>query len=386
MNREQKEVLSLLAEIDEICRKHGIVYYLSPQLTLCGIKGMPFPQSPTAGTVYMKIQDMEKFRKAVEEEAPSRRIVESMMNNRRFPEFSLHYVNMDTLYFNLNEGRNFKYPGFCVKILPLRGKISSRIHHLWNRAEEVGWTQIGDSYGNKAGKKKWLCGMFMRLRCMTGRGRLGRSLYRHFCSRQDNPDTTEYVLRLKKKTVYFSKNIFKETVPVELCGKTFQAPADLDGYLRKYYGANYKNKTFGKYVPKAAEMVSARVGYEDYFREVGNPNRLIKARNRQRKRDTFGKNRKKYLEWCWKYAKFCGLKIELEEYYVRKKDYIENLYKNKDYPALEEVFRPYHRATLKSLKNEEIFVPDEEIFEIYLHVLEKRGKTALKEKVEKYWR
>lgn len=386
MNREQKEVLSLLTEIDEICRKHGIVYYLSPQLTLCGMKGMAFPQNPSAGTVYMKIPDMEKFRKAAEEEAPARRIVESMRNSRRFPGFFLHYVNMDTLHFDLNEGRNFKYAGIHVKILPLRGKIPSRLQHLWNRGEEAGWIQLSDAYTNKAGKKKRLCGLFMGVRCLTGRGRLGKSLYRHFCSRQDVSETPEYVLRLKKKTVYFPKHIFDSTVPVTLCGKTFQAPADLNGYLRKYYGADYLNKTFGKYMPKAAEMVSARVSFEDYFRETGKPSALVRARMRQRKRDTFGKNRKKYLESCWKYVKFCGLKIQLEEYYIQKKDYIENLYKNKDYPALEEIFRPYHRATLKSLKSEEIFVPDEEVFEIYLQVLEKTGKTALKERVEKYWR
>lgn len=35
MNREIKEVVKLLAEIDKICKREGIPYYLGPQLTLC---------------------------------------------------------------------------------------------------------------------------------------------------------------------------------------------------------------------------------------------------------------------------------------------------------------------------------------------------------------
>ena len=113
---------------------------------------------------------------------------------------------------------------------------------------------------------------------------------------------------------------------------------------------------------------------------------FIKKRNHARRKDTYGKNRRKYLTWCWNYAKFCGFRIELERYYLEKKDYIENLYRNKDYPALEEIFAPYTKAMVKSLKDNEIFAPDEELLEIFLDVLEKTGRTALKDRVEKFWR
>ncbi|MCI5530119.1 MAG: hypothetical protein MR406_08295 [Blautia sp.] len=386
MNKEQKEVLSLLTEIDKICRKHGITYFLSPQLTLCSVTGQPFPGNPNAGVVYMKIGDMEQFRLALEQEMPERRILESMNNNKRFPGFFLRYTNMDTLDFRLNEGRNFRYPGIGVNILPLRGKISSRFRHLWNRVEEVGWIEMGDFYGDKRGKKKFLCRMFMRLRCITGRARLGRSLYRHFCKRQDVENTGEYVLRLKKKAVYFPRETFEAVRKVKLEGKTFCAPENLELYLAKYYGKEYRTKVFEKYIPKSSEMVSALVSYEDYFQEVGSQKSFIKKRNRARRKDTYGKNRRKYLTWCWNYAKFCGFRIELERYYLEKKDYIENLYRNKDYPALEEIFAPYTKAMVKSLKNNEIFAPDEELLEIFLDVLEKTGRTALKDRVEKFWR
>ena len=59
MNKKQKVILSLLQEIDEICRRNKIEYYLSPRLTLCAVEGHPFPQNPMFGVVLMKTVDME---------------------------------------------------------------------------------------------------------------------------------------------------------------------------------------------------------------------------------------------------------------------------------------------------------------------------------------
>lgn len=386
MDRIQMEVIDLLTEIDRICRENGITYFLSPQLTLCSVTGQPFPGGPDSGVVYMKIEDMEKFRRFFEEDAPEDRMLESMNNSRRFPGFFLRYTDRYTLDFKLNEGRNYRYPGMGVNILPLRGKIDSRRLHLWNRAEEVGWIELCDFYGDRKGKKKALCRAFMKVRLVTGRGRLGRSLYRHFCSRQNIPDTPEYVLRLKKRTVYFPREVFEDTRGITLEGKTFQAPENLDLYLRQYYGKDYRQKVIPKYVPSVSRMVSAMVNFEDYQQAVGSQRRFLKKRFRAHRKDAFGRNRKKYLTWCWNHVKFCGSRLELEKYYLKKKDYIENLYENKDYPALEEIFVPYTKAMVKSLKCNEVFAPDEELLEIFLSVLQKTGRTALKDKVEKFWR
>ena len=385
MNREIKEVEKLLSEIDKICKREGIPYYLGPQLTLCCITGQEIT-NPHAGVIYMRTADMERFRLAFEKEPQDGRIVESMNNNKRFYGFFLRYTDLNTLCFRLNEGRNYKYPGMGVDILPLRGKQHFRLAHLWTRAQEVGWNELGDYYGDRWGKKKAICRMAMRLRLLTGRGRLAKGLYRMLCRRMNVENTQEYVVRLKKKAVYFPAEIFDETRTVEIDGKKFPVPADTDTYLRKYYGADYQQKILPVYTPKVSEMVSARIRYEDYFQEVGNQNRFIKKRIRARKKSGRASRKKKYLNWSWNYVKFCAYKIELEKYYLDKKDYIINLYKNKDYPALEKVFTPYTKATTKSLKNNEIFIPDEEIHHIYMDVLNKAGRPKLKARIEKLWK
>ena len=91
MNKKQKVILSLLQEIDEICRRNKIEYYLSPRLTLCAVEGHPFPQNPMFGVVLMKTADMERFRLAVDEDPREKRALESMKSHKySVPESGQH--------------------------------------------------------------------------------------------------------------------------------------------------------------------------------------------------------------------------------------------------------------------------------------------------------
>ena len=114
MNKKQKGILSLLQEIDEICRRNKIEYYLSPRLTLCAVEGHPFPQNPMFGVVLMKTADMERFRLAVDEDPREKRALESMKSHKWFSGFYLRYTNTDTLCLNLDNTRDYAFPGIGV--------------------------------------------------------------------------------------------------------------------------------------------------------------------------------------------------------------------------------------------------------------------------------
>ena len=78
MNREQQKVLELLKEIDTICRKNKITYYLSPYLTLCAVTERPFPMNPASNDIYMKTGDMARFKNIFDEEPPFPRIFSAL--------------------------------------------------------------------------------------------------------------------------------------------------------------------------------------------------------------------------------------------------------------------------------------------------------------------
>mgnify|MGYP000570978190 CR=1 FL=1 len=157
----------------------------------------------------------------------------------------------------------------------------------------------------------------------------GKSLYRMLCKRMNVEDTQEYVVRLKKKAVYFPREIFDETETVVIDGRKFPVPGDTYTYLQKYYGEDYQEKVLDNYTVKLSEMVSARIRFEDYFQEVGSQKSLIRKRSRARRKQGHANQKKEYLNWSWNYVKFCASKIELEKYYLDNKEYIINLYKIK---------------------------------------------------------
>ena len=147
MNREQQKVLELLKEIDTICRKNKITYYLSPYLTLCAVTERPFPMNPASNDIYMKTGDMARFKNIFDEEPELRRTLESMENNSRFPGFFLRYTDKDTLFYKLDEYGKYKHPGLGINILPLQCEYGPKGKYLWNRMREEGWKRI---YGKKA--------------------------------------------------------------------------------------------------------------------------------------------------------------------------------------------------------------------------------------------
>lgn len=386
LKREQQEVLSLLKEIDKICRKNKIPYFLSPQLTLCGVTKQPFPQSPLCGVVLMKTEDMERFRLAAEDDCPDRRAVESMKNNKHFPGFYLRYVNKDTLCYCLDEGNNFLYPGIGIDIIPLRGKIPSRKKHIWNRVLEIGWQKSCYYYNEKPGAVTMLCKLPIKLMSLEGRGRLGRNLYKKFLKGQAAGNCEEYVVRMdRRNTFYYPAEIFKKTSVMELEGEKFLVPDGKIWYLQKTYGWNYEEIPAEDVKPDWSVLVSALVGYEDYMADVGSIKKLIRARRRLYLWDSIGRRRQRYYKWCWNYAKLCADHRELDKFYEGKVDYIKNLYKSGDLMRLEAIFRPYTRMMQRCLKEDEIYVSDEEVMKIYLDVLEKTGNLDLKKQIEKYW-
>ncbi len=64
----------------------------------------------------MKTADMERFRLAVDEDPREKRALESMKSHKWFSGFYLRYTNTDTLCLNLDNTRDYAFPGIGVNI------------------------------------------------------------------------------------------------------------------------------------------------------------------------------------------------------------------------------------------------------------------------------
>ena len=379
LNREQQEVLTLLKEIDIICRKNGITYFLSPQLTLCAVGEQPFPVNPMAGVILMKAWDIPRFVKAFEEEQPLRRSLESMENNRNFPGFYLRYCNKNTLCYHMDTWGRLRYPGLGINIQPVQAMCSSRKKYLWNRLREDGWSRICGKNSRWKSVRDLFCICMVRIMSLGGKERLGRKIFSDLTAVQQ--EGGEYVIRGIKKTSYYPAEIFEKAKEIVLEGERFLVPEDTDGYLSAAYGENYLERPAENYVQSPAMVVSTLIPCEEYLEQTPGLKKLAAERGWQEKLQGYGRCYKKYFNLCWKYAKMCGNRRALGATYVEKKDYIINLHKNGDYMQLERVFRSYTNMMEKCLKQDEVFEADEEILNIYLDVLEKTGRLVFLEKV-----
>lgn len=382
MNKKQKVILSLLKEIDEICRENKIVYYLSPRLTLCAEENHPFPQNPLFGVVLMKVADMERFRKVIEEDPREKRALESMKSHKWFPGFYLRYENTDTMCINLDNARDYAYPGIGVNIFPLRSsEVSASAERRFARAER-GWNELCSVNQADRSFKSRVNRTLMRFQLLVnGRQKEAEHLYDRFCRLYQGNSGSKYVLKRRKQTLTFPVDIFAETKTVTLEGVEFQVPAKTKEYLTLSYGSNYKESVETKYVMPASMAVSARVSYTQFWKEAGDFEKYCKERRRNNRRLAKSRRCKQYFNECWQYVEFCGERMNLGIEYEKQKDYIKNLYKNEDYMTLERVFAPYFRMMNKSLQRNELFAEDEEILDIYIDVLEKTGKTVQRGKI-----
>lgn len=385
MTREQQEVFSLLKEIDTICRQHQITYYLSPRLTLCAVTEKPFPASPLAGAVVMKMSDMERFRKILEAELPKGRALESMKNNKRFPGLFLRYENKNTLCYRLYEGRNYQYPGLGIDIIPLRGKNPSKKIRSWDQRMDIGWIQICDNAKYELDTYKFFCGWMMRIMSLAGRERLGQKVYDRLCRNQDTAEAQKYILRWNRNNTYiYPAEIFQEAKEVVLEGERFLIPCDEKRYLKETFGANYERYYFNDNVSGMSMMVSARISCEDFLREAGSMKKLIKNRRKLFVTDAYvNKHCKEYFDKSWDYAKLCASRRELTAVYDGQREYIRNLWENRDIPRLDTAFRSYKKMMKRCMDTGDIFETDEEIQKIFLGYLKETGNVKMLKKMKK---
>lgn len=383
LNREQQKILELLKEIDIICKKNKIPYFLSPYLTFCAVMKRPFPQNPSAGVVYMKTGDMERFKNIFEEEPELRRTLESMENNSRFPGFFLRYTDKDTLLYRMDEYGKYRYPGISVTILPLQCEYGPKLKYHWNRMREEGWKRIYGKKGTWRNRRELACIWMVRFLLLCGRGWLGKSIFQDLLH-QPQENVRTYVIRYFEMNLYFSASVFERTQEIELEGERFSIPEDVEKYLVTAYGKKYRNKSPEKYVPDSMSVCSALIPCEEFMQQSKELKKFAADRKRVVRRRKFGLNYRKYFEQCWDYVKFCGAKCECSAAYRKKQSYIQNLLKNEDYVQLEKTFAEYTRMMNRCLKYEEAFDTDPEIFELYLQYLEKTGRISYMEKVKKY--
>ena len=268
----------------------------------------------------MKTADMERFRLAVDEDPREKRALESMKSHKWFSGFYLRYTNTDTLCLNLDNTRDYAFPGIGVSIFPLRTPAASVKAERRLSRDENAWTELCHiNYADRNFRSR-VNRTIMRLQCMiTGRQGQAAHLYDRLVRSCQQPGADKYILKRRKQTTVFPAEIFAESRRVMLEGVELQVPAKTAEYLTVSYGKNYKDVKEPRYVTPIALAVSARVSYTQFWKEAGNFEKYCKERMKNARKLARSRRHKDYFNECWDYVEFCGERMNMGVAYEKQK-------------------------------------------------------------------
>ena len=91
MTEIQKTLFTLLCEVDGICRKYGITYFLHENTALEAVQKDHMGEERMIAEVIMRVPELLRFMEAFEKEKPAHRSLESWLNEPRYGDFGCHH-------------------------------------------------------------------------------------------------------------------------------------------------------------------------------------------------------------------------------------------------------------------------------------------------------
>lgn len=122
----QKKGLQILKEVDAICKKHNIKYFLDSGTLLGAVRHKGFIPWDDDVDLAMLREDYEKFLKVSIEELPEQYFVQTNDSDKHFPFGFARILDMKSKY--LDDKNKFK-TGLTVDVFPIDNAYDNRIMH-----------------------------------------------------------------------------------------------------------------------------------------------------------------------------------------------------------------------------------------------------------------
>ena len=367
-----KTALDLTAEVAKICDDNNIEYFLSPRVVKRGIDGLDYEKYFTMPDIYMTVENVVRFIEAVEKDMPAGRALDYMGTNNNYVSFNVSYVNTDTTFIQLSRGRDFSKTGFKVTINLIRNDITSRLPALAETGREL------NAYRPKTEntwKKKAVKNVMSAAMHVSGDD-FGRKLFNYYVkSYMKNPDSERvFIKTFNNKRRYYDRKLFKEKKLIDVNGYKFWAPANIEEYLIGLYGPTAMDMPIATF-DRTTNLISNRVPFEDYKKNLeaaGIPMEELYDLSKEKKYIT-NKKLTSSVDRVYEIAQMSQERKNLYALLEPDMDHIRELYRQKDFETLQEIFKPYDARARYYIKKDLTLCTDEEQFEILCDIMENRG-------------
>jgi len=352
-SRVLQKRFELLVEIDHICRKYSIKYFLMGKTFFQAKRCNEFVDGNSDLAVLMDTENAEKFIEAVRKENAPDRYIDSMLVSRDFHRFCLHYGDKNTLDFRPT--LQHSCPGIHVTIEILRFEKQGKMGNTYDRILETGWEAL--SRTSTIGRRVKLYKAYVNLLChILGKKRLSRRLYKRFMASSGKRKKNRYFRKMYNgKRRFYPAYWFDFQEDVELNGHMFKGMKFADKYLKKIYGQNWEERPIPKANPDSLRRIlDTSMGYEDYLKYLNDHNINPKKQwKRWRKsnnangpvRSLNGKIKKYWFILCASNERYL-----LAEQFQPQKEELMELYRSGQDELLIEKMEPYTEIVLLYLR------------------------------------
>jgi len=341
----------------------------------------------------MTPEHVRKFVEAVKKENRTDRLVDCMLTNKSYPDFSASYCDPNTMMMALpykEEGKK-PYIGVTIHIIRFKPKSFRKYYQITKNV----WQYCRENVNEyPTFFKKTVVFGCKTVKTVLGEASLGRLLFKSWC-KVFSSNKKAGKIAIGTGAYSFDASLLKKDSTAILNGREFPVFDDVNTYLNTKYKCEDFREIKPKYlVPSPTMMISSTISYSDYMKRAKEQGVDFEAIEQNRK--ACSKLEKKVSEYNKRIGKYYAIvertekRFAMYEKYMPMKEMLLNLYKEQRYDELKELLQPYCQDLRACYKKGLGLCFDKEIFEITMHILEMEGEQTLVKKVrelipESHW-
>ncbi|MBR4555770.1 MAG: hypothetical protein IKO27_09295 [Ruminococcus sp.] len=384
----QRIVFNLLIEVDDICRRNGITYFLHENTALDAVQGTSITKERCHAEVTMRVPEMLRFMEAFEREKPNGRSLESWLTNPHYSEFGCRYVDESTLYLDLPNSHAYKNYGFAVRISALRDFPASHLKSKVLTARELGFEMTYDE-GNKAtGRKAAICGSYVKkeIRSAKGLDNFSKKMFEDFCTFYDNDKAERCFTRhFRNRRHHFDRSWFDKPMYAVVEGHRFPLPSN--DYFISLYGSRYMTRAIpGRYVTRWV-IADTAIPYRKYLEEIKKSGCSLEEYIAQREKyvalQNKGQDKFDTIQHYWDLLFRTGDRFDLYERYAPMKAELVRMHSEERYDELSAALAPYRKLLMKNYGLGLGLCFDPDILDYMIEILRREHKDELADNILK---
>lgn len=244
LEKIKKIELDILRDIDKVCKKLNLTYYLCAGTLLGAVRHGGFIPWDDDIDIQMPRKDYNQFIEHAGELLTENHVVSSYFTEKEFIGDFFKVVDCKTKFVEISTRKRSITKGIYVDVFPIDGVPDNKFSRsLRSFRISLLKQRISNGYSiNELYKKRSLKGKFYNsisgLFTFFVSPEEATKKLNAFLSKRDYPDSKYVMVESKYKRLY-DREIFGKPTLVMFEGLYFCAPSDIKGYLEKQYGKDY---------------------------------------------------------------------------------------------------------------------------------------------------